>query len=510
MNDIEFNNCFQKLTNKEREVLHLFLQGKNDSEIAEFIETGTVRRHIFNICNKFCLVSEENKGFSRRGELIDLFVRYKGKWVANCVRYLLGYPRLEDPDINRNIERTGSNFYLERTKNCRDVSQAIKLYKNAVKSDRSDPYAQIYLNNAKARHAGNPLKIGVVIAKAGNDFHEFASIQVLRGVADSQTEFNESDGKNGRLLEIDIRNDGNRPSDAEEIAQKFADDLSILAIVGHHSSESTKAALHIYEPRSIAVISPTSTSSTLSGRTFFRTVGSTQAVAIKYTDYIMDCLKLDKIAVIYHRGNTFSGTLKDDFEHAFSRRIGSKGERGQITQPLDITDVSLHILESIEKIKQESDAVLVISSIETNSVAIAIAFENFNLPQSQQLQLLFTTSLPETPTLEKGGKALEGTVLVSPCLAEASVYMKKARSRWEQEIDWRVATSYDATQAIIEAINKSTVVTRESILENLETMVLDVDRTSGFGLNWSDTDYHANAQQQYSVWQVRHGRFEEI
>jgi branched-chain amino acid transport system substrate-binding protein len=257
------------------------------------------------------------------------------------------------------------------------------------------------------------------------------------------------------------------------------------------------------------VISPTSTSSTLSGRTFFRTVGSTKAVAIKYTDYIIDYLRLDKIAVIYHRGNTFSETLKTDFEHAFSQRIGSKGERGQITS-FDIKDVSLNISESIEEIKQESDAVLVISSIETNSVAIAIAVENFNLPQSQQLQLLFTTSLPETPTLEKGGKALEGTVLVRPCLARASVYVEKARNRWEQEIDWRSATGYDATQAIIEAINRSTVATRKSILENLEAIVLDVDRTSGFGLSWSDTDYHANVHQQYGIWQVRHGRFEEI
>jgi ABC-type branched-subunit amino acid transport system substrate-binding protein/DNA-binding CsgD family transcriptional regulator len=506
MNKIEFGQSLQKISDKEIEVLKLFLQGQSDPEISNrlHITQGTVKSHISHICERFDLRSDQSSGFSHRGDLIDLFIRYQGAWVTNCVRYLLGYPRWEDPDSNHNIERTGSNFYLERAKNCRDESQVIKLYENAVKSDRSDPYIKIYLNNTKARQAGNPLRIGVVIAKAGNDFHEFASIQVLRGVADSQTKFNESGGKNGQLLEIDIRNDGNRPSDAEEIAKKFADDFSILAIIGHHSSESTKAALHIYEPKSIAVISPTSTSSKLNGKTFFRTVGSTKAVAIKYTEYIIDHLNLDKIAVIYHKKNAFSETLRSDFEHAFMSR------KRHITQSLNITDISLNIIDSIREIKEESEAVLVISSIETNSVAIAIAVENFNLPQSQQLQLLFTMSLPETPTLEKGGKALEGTVLVSPSLAKSSVYIKKASSRWEQEIDWRVVTSYDATQAIVAAINKSTVVTRQSILENLETMVLAVNQTSGFGLSWSDTDYHANAQRQYSVWQVRHGRFEEI
>ena len=422
MNEIEFNTYLQDLTPKEIEVLQLFLQGQSDIEIAKFTDKATVRTHVHKICKKFGLnKNKDESGFSHRGELIDLFIRFKGAWVYNKVRYLLGYPRWEDLDPP-NVVRTGSNFYLEQARRCRDENEVIRLYENAVKSDHSDPYAQIYLNNSKARQAGNPLRIGVVIAKAGNDFHEFASIQVLRGVASSQTEFNECGGKNGRLLEIDIRNDGNRPSDAEEIAREFADDLSILAIIGHHASESTKAALHIYEPRSIAVISPTSTSSTLSGRTFFRTVGSTQAVASTYTQHIKSQLNLDKIAIIYHSGNGFSETLKDDFKNAFRSR------GGQVTQSFNIIDISLNIIDSIREIKEKSDAVLVISSIETNSVAIAIAVENFNLPQSQQLQLLFTTSLPETPTLEKGGKALEGTVLAD-CLTQVS--QKQAGRRKE-------------------------------------------------------------------------------
>jgi ABC-type branched-subunit amino acid transport system substrate-binding protein len=487
MNEIEFNNCLQKLSNREREVLQLILQGQSDPEIARFKEEGTVRRQVYDICKKFGLNNNKDEsGFSHRDKLIDLFIRHKGAWVANRVRYLLGYPRWEDP-VNPNVVRTGSNYYLEQAKNSRNENDVIRLYENAVKADRSDPYAKIYLNNTKARQAGNPLRIGVVIAKAGNDFHEFASIQVLRGVADIQAEFNQSGGKNGRLLEIDIRNDGNRPSDAKEIAKKFAEDLTILAIIGHHSSESTKAALSIYESNSIAVISPTSTSSELSGRNFFRTVGSTQAVASKYAQYIKEHLNL-KIAVIYHRGNEFSETLKDDFEHAF------KSGRGEITQWFNITtDVSLNIMETIRKIKKENDAVLVISSIETNSIAIAIAHENFNLPQSQRLQLLFTTSLPEIPLLEKGGNAVEGAVLVSPCLSQESVYMEQARSRWGQEINWRVVTSYNATQTLIKAIkNSSTVVTRESILENLE----NTDR--------------ANSLARYSVFKVRNSRFEEI
>jgi ABC-type branched-subunit amino acid transport system substrate-binding protein len=508
MSQNEFDNCFQRrLSDREKEVLRLFLQGLSDVEIAGNLDIrgNTVKCHISNICDKFGLISEENSNFSHRDELVDLFIRYKGVWVANRVRYLLGYPRCEDPDSNRHIERTGSNFYLEQAKNCRDEQQVIVLYENAVKGDRSDPYAQIYLNNAIPRKQHDPLRIGVVVAKAGNDFHEYASTQVLRGIADAQTQFNESGGKDGRLLEINIRNDGNRLLDAEEVARRFADDSSILAILGHHAGESTQAALPTYEENSLAIISPTSTSSRLRGRTFFRTIGSTEAVVRKYAQYITEHLGFSKIAVFYHRGNDYSETLKDDFENAFRMR------NGQITRLFDITDVSLNIMEQIEKIKKESKAVLVISSIETNSVAIAIASENSKLQPEEKLQLLFTTSLPEIPMLEKGGEALEGAVLVSPCLAEDSDYMQQARIRWgQQEIDWRVATSYDATQALIEAIRLSEVPTREEILNNLEGLNLSIEQTSGFGLQWSESDYHSNTAREYCIAQIRNNRFEVI
>lgn len=509
MNQDQFNVFFQILLPKEEEALKLFLQGYSDPEIAGKlgIAHDTIRTHFSNSYKRIRSAKKEsnegeNESKYNRNNLISFFIKYKGAWVANCVREEHGYPKWEDPDSNRNIVRSSSNFYLEKIKNCTDTEKAIELYKKAVEADHSDPYAQIYFNNAQARQQGNTLKIGVVVAKAGNDFHEFASTQVLRGIADAQTQFNGSDGKDGRLLEVEIRNDGNRPSDATKIAENFVNDLRILAILGHHSSESTQAALHIYEAQSIAVISPTSTSRRLSSKIFFRTVGSTVVAARKYAEYIKQCLKSDKIVVAYHRGNEFSETLKDDFEQAFNK------QEGEVIETVDINDDSLNIEELISDTKKVSKALLVISSIETNSVAIAIATENSKL-QSQKLQLLFTTSLPETPLLEKGGAAIEETVIISPCLARNSNYIEKAQSRWgEQAINWRVATSYDATQAIIEAIRLSEVLTREEILKNLETIQLSPEQTSGFGLEWLDD--HANIHSNYCIFQVRQNNFEKL
>jgi ABC-type branched-subunit amino acid transport system substrate-binding protein len=68
--------------------------------------------------------------------------------------------------------------------------------------------------------------------------------------------------------------------------------------------------------------------------------------------------------------------------------------------------------------------------------------------------------------------------------------MQYAKDRWQQpDLNWRVVTAYDTTKAIIKAIELSTVVTRAAILEKLEQIDLPVE---------------------YSIWQIHHGRFEEI
>jgi ABC-type branched-subunit amino acid transport system substrate-binding protein len=120
-------------------------------------------------------------------------------------------------------------------------------------------------------------------------------------------------------------------------------------------------------------------------------------------------------------------------------------------------------------------------------------------------------SLSDAEILQKGGDTVEGMSLASPCLAEKSDYMKKARKRWqqEQEIGWRVATSYDATQAFIKAIRlSSTQPTREEILKNLKSLKLLMDKTSGFGLSWDSE--HSNANRKYCLFEIRNHKFEKI
>jgi ABC-type branched-subunit amino acid transport system substrate-binding protein len=124
-------------------------------------------------------------------------------------------------------------------------------------------------------------------------------------------------------------------------------------------------------------------------------------------------------------------------------------------------------------------------------------------------------SVFEQPTLDIGGDAVEGASLAAPCVKKTSLYMKDAIKRWQQKnIYWRTMTGYDATQAFIEAINKSSnEPTRSEILKNLKTLTLPVEKTSGYGLNWSKENgylYQSNINSSYCMYKIENGQFKEV
>jgi ABC-type branched-subunit amino acid transport system substrate-binding protein len=399
---------------------------------------------------------------------------------------------------------SSSNFHLDLgTEYFKkgDYKQAIKLFQQAIEGDPTDPVPYIYLNNAKARLKGEPLKLAVVVSI---DYYEHAAKEILKGVADAQTQFNNNGGKNGRLIEIVIANDGNQPPVAKKVAEDLVDDKKILGIIGHHASESSKKALPIYQKKQLAIVSPSSSSSQLKSDVFFRTVGSTKEAAQKYARYIKQNLHLDEIVVFYKPESDYSESLMKDFQEAFAK-LG-----GKVVDDVSLGAPQLDIEKEIKStIKRNVKAALLVSNVQTNSVAIAIARMNATLPSQQKLQLLSAMSLSEEETIKKGGDAVEGIILASPCLTEKSDYMKQAVNKWQQKIYWRVATSYDATQAFIEAIQLSKEPTREEILKNLKSLKLPVDKTSGLGISWSDSN-RSNANRKYCLFEIRNHNFEEI
>lgn len=77
MNQQEFNEIFNRLTPRRKEVLRLTLAGEPDATISKSleIEQTTVRKHIERLCNEF--------GVQRRTELVALFAREKPELLSD-------------------------------------------------------------------------------------------------------------------------------------------------------------------------------------------------------------------------------------------------------------------------------------------------------------------------------------------------------------------------------------------------------------------------------------------
>jgi ABC-type branched-subunit amino acid transport system substrate-binding protein len=426
--------------------------------------------------------------------------------------------RLDDDTCFRPVITSGqkiallssSNFYLnEGVKKFKseDYSEARTMFEKAISSDSIDPIAQIFFNNSEARIKGNPLKIAVV---APIDYNEAAAIDILRGAADAQTEFNKN--RQGKLLEIVIANDANKPRVAEKVAQDLANENPlILAVVGHQFSGSTKAALEKYKDSKVRImaVAPTSSASSIEDKYFRRMIISTQDLANIYIDYFSKH-KLNNIAVINFTDNSDkkksnildnkksnildNNLYLEDFYNDIDKAIKDKTIKNRNVKIINSDTRNPPSVESIRKKYQSLQAILIISSGVENSKAIALIRENYQLnnqvSKDRRIPIFVTHAIADREILDRSEldpakNSFVDVKLVFPCKDSNLTYISAAKKRWNQTgIYWRTGYSYDATKTIIKAIERSSDnPTRAEISKHIGEVKLTSQESSGFPLD---------------------------
>ena len=392
-------------------------------------------------------------------------------------------PYQSEPELFSQGERTlfrgNENFNRDRGfdafKN-KNYLQAVEDFQKAIQASPRDPELQIFYNNAKAYDKGNPLTLAVALPVATRI--EIAQ-EILRGVAQAQDSFNISGGVNGRLLNIVIADDRNNQTQAQKVAQELTKDQNVLGVIGHYTSTKSEAALPEYEKAGIAMISPASTSTTLKSKNFFRTVTSNKEIANNLADYAIS-KGYKKVVVFENPENIYSKSLDQEFEKLF-QNSGGKVIR-KINLALPTLNVSAEIL--LSTFDDKADAVILFPNPELISVVIEITRAQKRLVNqgSKKLPLLGADTLYNQEILRSSGEAIEGLVLAVPWFAgeeNSKKFADKASERWGGQISWRTATTYDATQAFIKAISMSNNPTRQTVLQNLKSVNISPNETSG-------------------------------
>jgi ABC-type branched-subunit amino acid transport system substrate-binding protein len=258
-------------------------------------------------------------------------------------------------------------------------------------------------------------------------------------------------------------------------------------VIGHITSSASDAALPEYQQARLAMISPTSTSTHLSGEVFFRTVPSDEITAKKLASY---AIKHNiKRIVVFYKKDAYGESLKDAFTILFKRQ-------GGFVQPVELKpdlEPSAGVSRSI--FTDAADAAIFFTNTERTDVVVHIAQQaQKTIPNLQKrLKLLGGDGLYAKTTLDKGRADIEGLILAVPWFAKEQngkpkKFADKASQIWKGQISWQTAASYDATQAFIKAMSISGQPSRETVLKNLKLVSLSPDETSGDGLNFSQSE----------------------
>lgn len=337
-----------------------------------------------------------------------------------------------------------------------ETDRAIDILERLLQADRNDPEALIYLNNA--RIGNEPAYTILTVVPAGGSAD--AAAELLRGVAQAQDETNRAGGIGGVPLRVAIADDGNDPDAARTVAQAAAADPTILAAIGHFGSESTLAAGEIYQAEGLPVISPTSTSVTLSslGDYAFRTVPSDRFTGAALADYLLETLQKQRAAVFFNAQSDYSRSLKDEFVTA----VYAGG--GDVTGETDLAGEGFEAAASTEQaIAAGAEVLVLLNNRDTLDPALAVVRAN-----DRRLPLLGGDSPYSLDLLEVGAPA-EGMVLAVPWHPRAdptAAFPQAALQLWGGEVNWRTAMSYDAARAAIAALEASAVAPEAPVADN--------------------------------------------
>ncbi|MCU0534276.1 MAG: ABC transporter substrate-binding protein [Hydrococcus sp. Prado102] len=338
-----------------------------------------------------------------------------------------------------------------------DYATAISQFQSSLQKQRNDPETLIYLNNAKA--AGkNPIKIAVVVPVGGN---LNIAKEILRGVAQAQNEIDRAGGIKGRLLQVAIANDDNNPDISKEIATQLVNDSSILAVVGHNTSNATLAAIPEYQ-RGLVAISPTSDAKTLtnSSQYFFRTIPSIRFQADALSRYALRTAKLDRIGICIDSQAAASVSIQEEFTSAV---FADGGKVVEINCDLAAENFNSSAIVS-EAISNGADGLLLAPSVDRLNLATEIAKAD-----KQRLFLLGSSTMYTFQTLDKGKAEVNGMVLAVPWHPNSfpdNPFPQQAMQLWGGEVNWRSALAYDATLAIIAGFKQGEI-SRQGLQQTL-------------------------------------------
>ncbi|WP_427158893.1 ABC transporter substrate-binding protein [Aliinostoc sp. HNIBRCY26] len=407
---------------------------------------------------------------------VDQYISYGQKAIADS-RVQLSEPYLSLK--NQGIAAFAQGKYdvaitiFDNLRNQAKLNKSAPGFSKAALEALQDPEILIYRNNAMVnlRHNQNPSLPIYTIAVAA-PLNDNFGLDILFGVAQAQdVAVNRKDFN----LKVVIANDNNNLNQAQEVAKVLANDKNILAVVGHYTSPNTCAALNIYSPENLVVISPTSTVVNFQSipncndpnKVFYRTVSSSRVEADSLVRYLVEDLKKNapKVVVFYNSQEGFSKDLFDQFEQVI------RAFNGSIINKFDLSDPAFDTSKLPPEVTNADALVLLPDGGTNNSMALQKAIEIVKLNKGRK-PILAANPMYRQDVINKAQDDTINSLFLAvdwhPQQCGAEQFRKEINEYWGGDLNRRTALAYEAVQAVVQAMQLSKPnVTRKEIRQKL-------------------------------------------
>ncbi len=290
------------------------------------------------------------------------------------------------------------------------------------------------------------------------DSAQFGDMKV-KAIELALEQVNAAGGIDGKQVKLLVGDDTGNPKEAPNVAQKFAADDKVLAIIGHWNSSCTLAARGIYEAAGIPVITDSVNKAITDGSTphVFRISLTDTDQAYRLAEYAFNQMGKKNAAIMF-TANDFGVGLKDDFTKRFTE-LG-----GTITATETYFEgQSKDFSPQLTNIKNTNPDLLFVAGyyVETALIAQQAKDSGFNI------DMLGTEGISSEELVKLGGDAVEGikfTGFFHPDIEFAGTkeFTEAFVAKYSKEPDTYAALAYDSALVLLEAM-KTKGADRESI-----------------------------------------------
>jgi branched-chain amino acid transport system substrate-binding protein len=163
----------------------------------------------------------------------------------------------------------------------------------------------------RAAAADGSIRIGAI-----GDWNDALYKALLRGISLAFDEVNSGGGILGRQIDLVMKNDQQSVVEARKVAQELADDLDVVAVIGHGASSISISTSVIYEYYGVLMFSPLSTSPKLTRqgyRRVFRNIPSEENIGEQMANFARE--QGYRRVVIYYYQDDYGRGLANAFEN---------------------------------------------------------------------------------------------------------------------------------------------------------------------------------------------------